>query len=69
MFKNFCPLIVDASRNGVSQEAVQNIKRISKVMAEPEARQVLGVAKYSSWEEIMKVSSMLLSFSFLYAVH
>ncbi|PSS07613.1 Mitochondrial import inner membrane translocase, partial [Actinidia chinensis var. chinensis] len=46
--------LANASRNGVSQEAVQNIKRVSKIMAEPEARQVLGVTKHSSWEEIMK---------------
>ncbi|GFZ03959.1 protein Transporter, Pam16 [Actinidia rufa] len=47
--------LANASRNGVSQDAVQNIKRVSKIMAEPEARQVLGVTKHSSsWEEIMK---------------
>ncbi|KAJ4728892.1 mitochondrial import inner membrane translocase subunit tim16-like [Melia azedarach] len=32
----------------------QNMRRASKIMAEPEARQVLGVAENSSWEEILQ---------------
>ncbi|XP_009590277.1 mitochondrial import inner membrane translocase subunit PAM16 like 2 isoform X1 [Nicotiana tabacum] len=44
----------DASKNGVAQEAVQNIKRASKTMTEGEARQILGVTENSSWEEIVQ---------------
>ncbi|KAM7273770.1 hypothetical protein ACFE04_028434 [Oxalis oulophora] len=43
-----------ASKSGVAQETVQNIRRGSKIMAEPEARQVLGLSEKSSWEEVMK---------------
>ncbi|XP_010547788.1 PREDICTED: mitochondrial import inner membrane translocase subunit Tim16-like [Tarenaya hassleriana] len=46
--------LTNASKTGVAHEAVQNIKRGSKVMAEPEARQILGVAENSSWEEVVK---------------
>lgn len=45
----------DASKSGVAQETVQNLRRASKIMAEPEARQILGVTERSSWEEILKV--------------
>jgi len=34
---------------------VQNIRRGSKMMAEPEARQVLGITEHSTWEEILQV--------------
>lgn len=47
--------MADASKNGVAQEAVQNIKRASKTMTEAEARQILGVTENSSWEEIVQV--------------
>ncbi|XVF11385.1 hypothetical protein REPUB_Repub08aG0023500 [Reevesia pubescens] len=43
-----------ASKSGVAQETMQNIRRASKIMAEPEARQVLGITEHSSWEEILK---------------
>ncbi|OMO94761.1 Transporter, Pam16 [Corchorus capsularis] len=46
--------LANASKSGVAQETVQNIRRASKVMAEPEARQILGVAEHSSWEEILQ---------------
>uniref|UniRef100_A0A5B7A3C0 Putative Transporter, Pam16 n=1 Tax=Davidia involucrata TaxID=16924 RepID=A0A5B7A3C0_DAVIN len=46
--------LANASRNGVAQEAVQNIRRASKIMAEPEARQILGVSEHSSWEDILQ---------------
>ncbi|XP_059299775.1 mitochondrial import inner membrane translocase subunit PAM16 like 2-like [Lycium barbarum] len=46
--------IANASKNGVAQEAVQNIKRASKNMTESEARQILGVAEHSSWEEVLQ---------------
>ncbi|CAN4076520.1 unnamed protein product [Withania somnifera] len=49
-----CILLADASKNGVAQEAVQNIKRASKTMTEAEARQILGVSENSSWEEIVQ---------------
>ncbi|XP_015069383.1 mitochondrial import inner membrane translocase subunit PAM16 like 2-like isoform X1 [Solanum pennellii] len=41
-------------KNGVAQEAVQNIKRVSKTMTEAVARQILGVTEDSSWEEIVQ---------------
>jgi len=47
--------MADASKNGVAQEAMQNIKRSSKTMTEAEARQILGVTEDSSWEEIVQV--------------
>ncbi|KAK2974174.1 hypothetical protein RJ640_021465 [Escallonia rubra] len=46
--------IANASKNGVAQEAVNNIRRASRTITEPEARQILGVAEQSSWEEIAK---------------
>ncbi|TQD86859.1 hypothetical protein C1H46_027623 [Malus baccata] len=47
-------LNADASKNGVANEAVNNIRRASKIMAEQEARQVLGVTEHASWEEILQ---------------
>ncbi|CAN1790619.1 Mitochondrial import inner membrane translocase subunit PAM16 like 2 [Linum perenne] len=44
----------NASKNGVAQEAMQNVKRVSKMMSETEARQILGVSENASWEEILK---------------
>ncbi|KAL8502204.1 hypothetical protein ACS0TY_021353 [Phlomoides rotata] len=35
--------LANASKNGVAQEAVQNMKRGSKMMTEAKARQILGV--------------------------
>ncbi|KAH0641579.1 hypothetical protein KY289_032553 [Solanum tuberosum] len=46
--------LANASRNGVAQEAVQNMKRASKTMTDAEARQILGVTENASWEEIMQ---------------
>ncbi|XP_051115295.1 mitochondrial import inner membrane translocase subunit PAM16 like 2-like [Andrographis paniculata] len=46
--------LANASKNGVAQEAVQNIKRGSKTMTEAEARQILGVSENSTWEEILQ---------------
>ncbi|KAI3463527.1 hypothetical protein Pfo_020190 [Paulownia fortunei] len=46
--------LANASKNGVAQEAVQNIKRGSKMMTEAEARQILGVTENSTWEEILQ---------------
>lgn len=47
-------MFVDASKSGVAQETVQNAVRRSKIMAEQEARQILGVTESSSWEEILQ---------------
>uniref|UniRef100_K4CME1 Uncharacterized protein n=1 Tax=Solanum lycopersicum TaxID=4081 RepID=K4CME1_SOLLC len=44
----------NASKNGVAQEAVQNIKAASKTMTEAEARQILGVTEDSSWKKIVQ---------------
>ncbi|KAI8544107.1 hypothetical protein RHMOL_Rhmol08G0269600 [Rhododendron molle] len=46
--------LMNASKNGVAHEAAQNIIRATKIMAEPEARQILGVTERSSWEEILQ---------------
>ncbi|RQP00869.1 hypothetical protein POPTR_015G106600v4 [Populus trichocarpa] len=46
--------LANASKSGVAQETVQNIRRGSKMMAEPEARQVLGITEHSTWEEILQ---------------
>ncbi|XP_011073205.1 mitochondrial import inner membrane translocase subunit PAM16 like 2 [Sesamum indicum] len=46
--------LTNASKNGVAQEAANNIRRGSKMMTEAEARQILGVTEHSSWEEILK---------------
>lgn len=51
-------MMAEASKNGVAQEAVQNIKRASKTMTETEARQILGVTENSSWEEIVQVNDL-----------
>ncbi|XP_055819877.1 mitochondrial import inner membrane translocase subunit PAM16 like 1-like [Solanum dulcamara] len=45
--------LANASKNGVAQEAVQNIKR-AKTMTDAEARQILGVTENASWEEIVQ---------------
>ncbi|KAJ0752095.1 putative mitochondrial import inner membrane translocase subunit Tim16 [Helianthus annuus] len=45
----------DASKTGVAQETLQNVvRRGSKAMTEQEPRQIVGVTKQSSWEEIAK---------------
>ncbi|KAA8540613.1 hypothetical protein F0562_024468 [Nyssa sinensis] len=54
LFQAYRQALANASRNGIAQEALQNIRRASKTMAEPEARQILGVTEHSSWEEIMQ---------------
>ncbi|XP_073127645.1 mitochondrial import inner membrane translocase subunit PAM16 like 1-like [Henckelia pumila] len=46
--------LANASKNGVAQEAVENIKRAGKTMTEAEARQILGVTEQTTWEEILK---------------
>lgn len=53
--------IADASKSGVAQETLQNAaRRVSKSMTEQEARQILGVSEETTWEEIMKVSSIIM---------
>ncbi|XP_059653469.1 mitochondrial import inner membrane translocase subunit PAM16 like 2-like [Cornus florida] len=47
--------LANASKSGVAQETLQNaVRRGSKVMTEQEARQILGVAENTSWEEILQ---------------
>ncbi|GFQ04654.1 mitochondrial import inner membrane translocase subunit tim16 [Phtheirospermum japonicum] len=46
--------LANASKTGVAQETVQNLKRGGKMMTEAEARQILGVTENSTWEEILK---------------
>lgn len=57
-YTSFLLMMAEASKNGVAQEAVQNIKRASKTMTETEARQILGVTENSSWEEIVQVNDL-----------
>ncbi|KAJ7945610.1 mitochondrial import inner membrane translocase subunit tim16-like [Quillaja saponaria] len=54
MVQAYRQALANASKSGVAQEAVQNIRRGAKALAEPEARQILGVSEQSSWEEIVK---------------
>ncbi|XVF49505.1 hypothetical protein PTKIN_Ptkin04bG0018400 [Pterospermum kingtungense] len=54
VFQAYRQALANASKSGVAQETVQNIRRASKIMAEPEARQILGVTEHSSWAEILK---------------
>ncbi|KAG9131203.1 hypothetical protein Leryth_006065 [Lithospermum erythrorhizon] len=46
--------LTNASRNGVAQEAVQNIRRSSKTLTEVEAREILGVPEQASWPDILQ---------------
>ncbi|KAE8703492.1 ERF115 protein [Hibiscus syriacus] len=54
VFQAYRQALANASKSGVAQETMQNIRRGSKIVAEPEARQILGVTEHSSWEEILK---------------
>ncbi|XP_021905773.1 mitochondrial import inner membrane translocase subunit PAM16 like 2 isoform X2 [Carica papaya] len=54
MVQAYRQALANASKSGVAQETVQNIRRVNKIMAEPEARQILGVTEHSSWEEILQ---------------
>ncbi|XP_041989997.1 mitochondrial import inner membrane translocase subunit PAM16 like 1-like [Salvia splendens] len=56
--------LANASKTGAAQEAVETIKRGSKMMTDAEARQILGVTENTSWEEIVKVSPFSDSVSF-----
>ncbi|KAJ6672149.1 MITOCHONDRIAL IMPORT INNER MEMBRANE TRANSLOCASE SUBUNIT PAM16 LIKE 1 [Salix viminalis] len=46
--------LANASKSGVAHETVQNIRRGSKMISEPEARQILGITEHSTWEEILQ---------------
>ncbi|KAK2385829.1 hypothetical protein P8452_24354 [Trifolium repens] len=47
--------LTNASKNGVAQETIQNtIRKASKTITEQEARQILGVAEETPWEDIIK---------------
>ena len=47
--------IVNAGKTGVAQETVQNMAhKVSKTMTEHEARQILGVAQHTPWEDVLK---------------
>lgn len=54
-------IIADASKTGAAQEVAQNIRRAGKTMTETEARQILGVADQSTWEEVLQVDLILTS--------
>ncbi|KAG6420759.1 hypothetical protein SASPL_117297 [Salvia splendens] len=49
--------LANASKTGAAHEAVQTMKRGSKMMTESEARQILGVTEDTPWEEIVKFES------------
>lgn len=46
--------IVNASKTGVAQEAVKETGRMARAMSLQEARQILGVAESTSWEEVLQ---------------
>ncbi|VFQ62605.1 unnamed protein product [Cuscuta campestris] len=46
--------LTNASKTGAAQEVVQNVKRAGKTMTELEARQILGVAEKSTWEDVLQ---------------
>lgn len=52
----------DASKNGVAREAINNVRRSTKAMTEQEARQILGISEQASWEEVLQVMFVPLSF-------
>lgn len=53
-------MLTDASKNGVAQETLKNtIRRGVNGMTEQEARQILGVAEETAWEEVLKASIAL----------
>ncbi|KAL0425199.1 UNVERIFIED_CONTAM: Mitochondrial import inner membrane translocase subunit PAM16 like 2 [Sesamum radiatum] len=58
--------LANASKNGVAQEAVQNIRRGSKMMTEAEARQILGVTENATWEEILQFSHVFQKYDNLF---
>nr|GMC73697.1 mitochondrial import inner membrane translocase subunit tim16-like [Ipomoea batatas] len=47
-------VLANASKTGAAQEVAQNIRRAGKTMTETEARQILGVAEKSTWEEVLQ---------------
>ncbi|XP_074581562.1 mitochondrial import inner membrane translocase subunit PAM16 like 2-like [Curcuma longa] len=51
--------IENANRNGVANEAINNIRRVSKTMTEQEARLILGISNDSTWPEITKKYDVL----------
>ncbi|KAL2462308.1 Protein Transporter [Abeliophyllum distichum] len=52
-FQAYRQALANASKTGVAQEAVQNIRKSSQITT-AEARQILGVTEHSSWEEILQ---------------
>ncbi|KAK3204764.1 hypothetical protein Dsin_018810 [Dipteronia sinensis] len=58
--------LIDAAKSGVAQETLENAaRRVSTVMTEQEARQILGVTEDSALEEIVKASSVLILCTFV----
>ncbi|CAA3014751.1 mitochondrial import inner membrane translocase subunit tim16-like [Olea europaea subsp. europaea] len=53
LFQVYRQALANASKSGVAQEAVQNIRRSSK-LTDAEARLILGVTEHSSWKEILQ---------------
>ncbi|XP_021774309.1 mitochondrial import inner membrane translocase subunit PAM16 like 2-like isoform X2 [Chenopodium quinoa] len=52
--------IVNASKTGTAQEAMQNtVRKASRALTEQEARQILGVPENAAWEEIVKKYDVL----------
>ncbi|KAI3919291.1 hypothetical protein MKW98_030427 [Papaver atlanticum] len=45
--------LTNPNKSGVAQETMQNVVNRVKGLAEPEARQILGVTEKSSWEEVL----------------
>ncbi|KAK9724922.1 hypothetical protein RND81_05G108900 [Saponaria officinalis] len=52
--------IINASKTGAAQEAVENtVRRASKALTEQEARQILGVPNTAAWDEILQKYDVL----------
>ncbi|XP_020251749.1 mitochondrial import inner membrane translocase subunit PAM16 like 2-like [Asparagus officinalis] len=54
VFQAYRKALENASKNGVAHEAINNIRRPSKVLTEQEARQILGLTEQASWEEVLQ---------------
>ncbi|XP_072955172.1 mitochondrial import inner membrane translocase subunit PAM16 like 2-like [Typha angustifolia] len=59
VFQAYRKAIENANKTGVAHEAINNIRRASKVMTEQEARQILGIGEQSTWEEILQKYDIL----------
>ena len=59
VFQAYRKALENANKNGVANEAINNIRRASRAMTEQEARQILGISENSTWEEVVKKYDVL----------